>query len=292
MRTIIEFLLQRPSAELFHYTDAEGLIGILGGREIWATSIRHLNDSREFVHAMYLLQEEARRRAKDESCAAKTIWNDLLDQWERKRPEAEEVEVGIASFSTEGNQLSQWRAYAPRGNGYSLGFSLDNLRYARRKSGKLFLVKCVYEEREKQELICAVADYFEKSWQQIEKVKGLGGLVHLFRMMQRAYGVMAAIKDEGFKEENEWRLVVTTSKEGWKFRKGRFGLLPYCPIPLCASSAKPSLSSVFIGPHPEPMIAEHSVELFLKDHITNAPNPNEFFSKKTIVQTSRIPYRY
>lgn len=36
--------------ELFHYTNAEGLIGIIESQSIWATHYAYLNDSEEIRH--------------------------------------------------------------------------------------------------------------------------------------------------------------------------------------------------------------------------------------------------
>jgi hypothetical protein len=46
---------------LYHYTTAEGLVGIVRDRKLWATDIFHLNDRREFIHGIKLAVEELQR---------------------------------------------------------------------------------------------------------------------------------------------------------------------------------------------------------------------------------------
>ncbi|MFA5351201.1 MAG: DUF2971 domain-containing protein [Candidatus Omnitrophota bacterium] len=43
--------------ELWHYTNADGLLGILESQSIWATDYRHLNDCLELKHAMSILRD-------------------------------------------------------------------------------------------------------------------------------------------------------------------------------------------------------------------------------------------
>lgn len=45
-----------PEHLIFHYTSGDGLLGILSSDTIWATSIHHLNDGKEFSHARELVQ--------------------------------------------------------------------------------------------------------------------------------------------------------------------------------------------------------------------------------------------
>jgi hypothetical protein len=64
VKLIQDFYSQVPSVPLAHYTSASGLTGVLSSKLLWATHIRFLNDSKEFVHAVSLAKEslQARRR--------------------------------------------------------------------------------------------------------------------------------------------------------------------------------------------------------------------------------------
>lgn len=42
-----------PSELLYHYTSAEGVLGITSPDSLWATNIRYMNDSREFRAEFY-----------------------------------------------------------------------------------------------------------------------------------------------------------------------------------------------------------------------------------------------
>jgi hypothetical protein len=62
MRLIDEFLQCTPTTTLFHYTSARGLIAILDGGSIYASSAYHQNDSMEFHYAIGLIVEQLRAR--------------------------------------------------------------------------------------------------------------------------------------------------------------------------------------------------------------------------------------
>lgn len=48
---------QRRETYLYHYTTAEGLIGIMRNRNIWATDVFYLNDWEEFLGGINLARD-------------------------------------------------------------------------------------------------------------------------------------------------------------------------------------------------------------------------------------------
>ena len=58
-----------PPAQLFHYTNATGFLGILKKKEIWATDTRCLNDREELLYAKEFIITEL------ELCCEGTDWN-------------------------------------------------------------------------------------------------------------------------------------------------------------------------------------------------------------------------
>jgi hypothetical protein len=123
---------------LYHYTSSTGLMGIIGTEvshtgKIWATKIHYMNDGSELQYGFEQIRKEIevqkeylckdievldgyRKRTTDEL-------NDMLSALER----VEQINIGVVSFTTEGDQLSQWRGYCKIGNGYSLCFSGEKL---------------------------------------------------------------------------------------------------------------------------------------------------------------------
>ena len=86
-------------------------------------------------------------------------------------------------------------------------------------------------------------------------------------------------------EEKEWRLVGDPHVHApLKHRPGRFGVLPYCELPLCANSEEPPLQQIIVGPNDEPKVAKAAV-LGLLHRLGKSFDPNR-------ILISKIPLRY
>ena len=136
-----EILDRTPPSVLYHYTTQEGLLGIVSSKEIWATHTQYLNDTREFHHALEILQQET------------TDQPVLRDEWYQIISGAN---VCVCSFSEDGDSLSQWRAYGGRASGFAIGFSGEYLRRAFEQLGRL--VPVIYEDDEQRSLIRTLLD--------------------------------------------------------------------------------------------------------------------------------------
>lgn len=194
-----------PAAPVFHYTSGEGLCGILEKRSLWATHIRFLNDAREFHHATELAKSEL---AKASTYAQKKVADKLLELLGSMSGT-----TWVASFSEEGDLLSQWRAYCPRG-GYSMAFAPDALR-SLAEANALAFAKCIYERKMQETMISELvaASYVAASEYTTElepaPLTEDDRLRHFaarwfFPRIQRLASLM---KNPAFREEAEWRLI-------------------------------------------------------------------------------------
>jgi Protein of unknown function (DUF2971) len=224
---------------LYHYTSADGLLGILNTGTLWATQIRFLNDTAEFTFARDALVREAHLRAK-------RLKHPLVKRMvmrEIRRVEHGHIPAYVISFSERGNTLSQWRAYAPR-DGVAIGF----YRGALRKVQKFALHRCRYLSQEPQTAAQrrALSRLFDKqvqNWISFASSLIRGDLrrhsagtrvdtTHAMLVSQAMIWAALCIKHDGFAEEREWRLIDNRSitPEGeveqiW-FRRGAFGVTP------------------------------------------------------------------
>jgi hypothetical protein len=282
MVSVREFLAQRPPGPLYHYTDANGLLGILQEKELWASNALHLNDAGEVSHGLTLLSQEIEKLL----ALAVTFPSDMKDAikyWQNDlRKEAAEGPL-VVSFSEVPDQLSQWRAYCRDGSGYSIGFGLGDLQFAM-SSSKFLLVKCVYTPSEQFDLTMAVVRFLRRGFQH-KKASRIGFMDFYRLLVVKAFAVLLALKHEGFREEQEWRLVSLDSDLPLKFRPGRFGIVPYCAIPLCKPGEKLGLANVYVGPNAAPDIATAAVRELLWLHTRHHPHP------QPEVIASQIPYR-
>lgn len=221
-----------PPDHLWHYTTTPSLIKIVESGQIWATDAMYLNDSRELIEGAERLNAEAaaaREQATPDPSPVRELWL----QVQRTLGSDATVELPergpyLASFCSEGDLLSQWRAYSS-GSGFAIGFSPSSLKTAA-ESFRGSLVKVVYDPPQ----------------------PGDAGLFHAAALTVGETGsrlvptptALARFKHQAFREEQEWRVVVpaksgpsdSASTAPVSFRPGPEGITPYVAIPFDSSA--------------------------------------------------------
>jgi hypothetical protein len=116
---------QEPPDLIYHYTNDVGLRGILETGQLWLTDIFNLNDPSElshgFSHAVNILNSKAEQGPPESQVFAKNF-SAFYQNGMRGT-----AHYFVCSFSTDGDDLGQWRAYADNGCGYALGFDAKSL---------------------------------------------------------------------------------------------------------------------------------------------------------------------
>lgn len=120
---------------LFHYTNDIGLHGILTSGKLWLTDLTSVNDPSELEHGLDVGIKELH----ESNTSPILITNKFVNLFgSLLRNRAQQLSHNFAcSFSTNGNELSQWRSYAENGRGYALAFSGIDLEpaFANQKDG-------------------------------------------------------------------------------------------------------------------------------------------------------------
>lgn len=222
---------------VYHYTTVDTMMKIVTSGKIWATSISYLNDSSEGEHFLRMV----RRRLPD-----------LLGQYQLR--DAVLTELGdtvqpvekrpfIASFSTEGDSLPQWRSYCPQGNGVAIGFRVSCLTRAKRarhdeKHPRGVRFRSVeYTADDTPELDGCIADIMRETDEDLAMAKGLFGpdftlpREHLFTVYAESEACRR--KHASFIAEGEYRLITDplyTQLKDVEFRPVRSALVPYVEL--------------------------------------------------------------
>jgi hypothetical protein len=101
-KTLNTALERQPPESLYHYTTGPGLLGIVGSRELWATSIHYMNDAQEFALALQVASyclHTARKHVNTEDESA------LLDRMVQDLERVAKLIVCVVSFSAAHDQL-------------------------------------------------------------------------------------------------------------------------------------------------------------------------------------------
>jgi len=114
------YAAQTFNGNVYHYTSLAAFGGILSSRSIFCGDHRQLNDTTELAAGIEVLEAAIAARAEAAGISTADIAN-ALDRLALLRRARFHISMFTASFSMHGNDLTQWRAYAPR-NGVSIGF--------------------------------------------------------------------------------------------------------------------------------------------------------------------------
>jgi len=268
---------------LFHYTTAEGLLGLLGSpaspAKLWMTQIHYMNDHAEARHAYRVVANML--RAIEGQCpnlkrAAAGILGVPHEGEAWRDPEDFAVARDcIFSLTEQGDLLSQWRGYAPLG-GYSIGYRLTDLNALALAQG-LRLVRCIYDEAEQQELVRSNLLAIEAGFERGEIEGDLAGVAEHDRVRATAsvrfqnLGHMLApvFKHPSFREESEWRLVgnigVNDHRARWRTRHSL--VMPYAELSIAIDSSSPLLPvQIIVGPTVDYELARNSILYLTFNH--------------------------
>jgi hypothetical protein len=299
--------VSREYPELYHYTTAAGLNGIIADDCIWATHYKFLNDTMEVDR----FRKELGGRILDripgieqetvERLVTEAMYGELYGT-EGSPPHAEPFITSFygirhhqhTSHERDHGLLSQWRGYG-LGGGYAIVFDTGRLERCldewikRLKANGITLMDFIlgdvaYHDRpappeftEKCDtIVSAFEHYLRNPAPNAQDDKHFNPIFNAF------VSAACRFKDEGFAEENEVRavpLINAARPPHIKLRERNGRLTPY--IELCRGvGIRSAITRVLVGPHPEKDLRRKSVELLLLAH-----------GVKASVDASSIPYR-
>ena len=180
-----------PGELLYHYCDAAAFLAICTGKKMRFSDLHSMNDFME-MHWGYRIWEKAASRLID------TVGKDFLDEVDAVLHGSGLVGLPVAAcFSLDGDVLSQWRAYADDGQGYSIGFDASQMLGLSVRP-----LRVLYsEEKQIDEVEHCVKQIYAERRSMINNGISFGAACMLL-----AYD-LAALKNPAFREEQEVRLI-------------------------------------------------------------------------------------
>jgi hypothetical protein len=203
-----------PETTLWHYTNGRGLIGIVESGSIFATHVACLNDSTEIRYAAKLMRDallDLKQKLAEDIEAIRFIDKVLeLTSEDPKIPNHAPSRFFVSCFTTQEDDLSQWRAYGDTGgeNGYAIGF------VARGFNGypNSAVLRVNYDRELHKEIASKVADATLRFYREGLKVRPeteaeSWRAEFLERWNEWVARLAPIVKDDCFKAENEFRIV-------------------------------------------------------------------------------------
>jgi len=214
---------------IYHYTNVDTLVKIIENQELWLFSCLGMNDLYDTVWYEKTVVNWLKQKNKTEDCFGTDIITSICEAaltkvyLERRWPFA-------ICFCSQGDLLSQWRAYGKDGKGVSIGFDpfilganmmpIDEAVSLGDKDtgdGSFFLIDLLYSMKSINTITERCFHWiFDPLLEKIRKEKDMDNFVEKFgdeiwgmaiifaSFIQRA-GLF--IKNTCFKEEKEWRLM-------------------------------------------------------------------------------------
>jgi hypothetical protein len=283
---------QSGTSVLYHYTDADGLIGIVSKRTLWCSNIVYLNDSKEWHYGVDLFFEMLDDAAKAPVGLVNAKWAPAISQTYRRYIDAQNraaqpvnrpAQCFAMAFSKAdpATSLSQWRAYSKAGSRFAVGFHCDRLRQFA-EANQMTLESVEYDRQvAKADMANALASKLDQIGE-----KGLHAAENSFLEFgnQICVGIGTKCKHDAFLPESEVRLRrlgappdVDEKTPSTKFRRGAAFLVPYIELAIPLDL----IHSVWIGPTDHRELAKSSVYELLSVHKLHAAT----------VCVTEIPYR-
>lgn len=229
------FAARTIRSSVWHYTSAEGLLGILNSHEIWASSPKALNDLEEITFGVQKLRE----------AFDKFLTTNLLTLESTRRIEniisveflTQQIDsIFIVSASMEADSLNQWQHYSNR-DGFAIEIdtavplgliSADGLTvFGRRREDHFFpgWYDVVYQVEEQDQIISQILAYvtrmtLDPSFADDVLLNLVARMIIMPQMMR--------IKHQGFRDEREVRFISGSAPEiPVKYRVSNGRVVPY-----------------------------------------------------------------
>ena len=249
---------------IYHYCSADTFGKILDSKAMFLTSTAVMNDTMEVLWFKQIFYNEIK---KYNTAKYSSLYNFVLNNIVLNINHCY-----ICCFSEEGDLLSQWRAYADDGRGFSIGFSIEDMEIEKKipyynvfNKETIGIYNVIYDIEEQKRTINEQLELiFNKSSRDI-----ISGIAYLSLYAK-------VFKNPFFREEKEWRIIHTplitsdAKHEDIKimgnisecnFRFTKFGMWPYFKWDF-ANKKKCPISEIIIGP--QNMTTIDNVYLFME----------------------------
>ncbi len=214
----------------YHYTNSEGLKGIIESKKMWATNCFFLNDPREFFYGWRFVGDVLARISTKVQKSKR--YKKIIDEYIQKAETALvnhggiPLDLYIISFSEECDSLSQWRAYTKNEKGYVIGINPHDIPHATfdfdfymsQEFPVLNFIKVIYDLDTQISLIIETFDNLVNgiiSCLKENKITYRQGEHEIIWIMFFLHIFFCALlKDPHFKDEREIRILLFCPKSG------------------------------------------------------------------------------
>jgi len=254
---------------IYHYTSPSGFLGILDNKALWFTDSDFLNDSSEseYFHDTFssvipkgngfYINKSFEFKSYFISSLHANAYHDGKMTYERKR----EFRY-LASFSTDGDNLSLWNYYTktPTKVGYNFGINLKPfINSIIIDSGqRLMHGKVIYDRKVQESILSNMIEEYTAIYKLLSYTYQRN---YLFEKLEDNIVYFSMfMKNEAFASENEYRIAIITisdlGKQDVLFRENGGIFIPFIEKPFDINS----INRIGISPTNRSKFAEQSIQ--------------------------------
>lgn len=277
---------------LYHYTSAEGLLGILRSGTVHAADCRSLSDPSEGEYVWELFDDVLRARLRKPYNENETRFlshlTELHSYGQPTRQAVRDTRLFVSSFSTKPDDIGQWRMYAADGMGFSIGVQCRFVALPPSVSW----ARVIYDRDEQTKVVSQVMNGMFHTLNDLAPGSAEferllpAGVEAVNRMLER---VRPYFKHETYVLEEEWRLVRYCSAADSprpSVRSAGSRLVSYVPVPVLGEDGFIPLRSIMLGPAQLDRAAHLSA---IRDVLADTRHRNPHADVR--IDASFLPYR-
>lgn len=190
---------------LYHYSDVDGFFNIIKNKKLWLSGPHNLNDHQEMHWALGKIRSALEKLTQEYPIEQiNYLWEMISNN--RLTP-------FVCSLSSEGDLLSQWRAYARDGTGLAIGFNKELCpnsgtlpHHTVAVKNSITTMRVTYDDDEQNITIDKILRAAFSSISSDENWQVNHALINAAFQLN---GLAPSYKNKAFSEESEWRIIHT-----------------------------------------------------------------------------------
>jgi hypothetical protein len=208
---------KRKHKRIYHYTSADGLLGIQKSLTLHLSEHQFLNDMDELKYGNLMTQINIHEMLKEEYKIAMekkefdrkeiNFFNKILEIVKNNENILKLGNFYIGCFSEHGDDISQWKGYSNFGEGYSIGFDTEKLLNI--KSEEYIFAKVIYDKKKQSLIIKSIIKLILEVFNNDQYQDKLENIIK--NGSRLLFLTSAFFKNPKFSNEKEWRLIYIKS---------------------------------------------------------------------------------
>lgn len=255
---------------LFHYTSAQGLIGVLEKNTLWFSNSMFLNDGSESFWGISIFETILDKFLEDHDSDAREV-GEKLKTWVREAFNF--YQPIVFCMSEEDNLLNQWRDYGKDITPYSIELETAGIERST-YNFPAYLCEVIYDPNVQRSMSAQLVEMIYGRYKSMDAMKPFVAEDEqplLIGAAKEVVWLLSRFKNTAFQAEKEWRLIChrpdLNGRMKTLFRASPLGAVPYYEWfqPTLEGRAPLPIIHVTVGPSPYSAVSDIALKQLLSE---------------------------